>query len=294
MRGRAFVLLAIFALIAAGCDALFGPPPTSIPEVPTVIPASPITRPIVPTLATSDANLTNIQQYTPGSVPVGTDTRFTPTPLTGQSRSSAPMSFTADDGLILVATYYAVDLSPAPVVMLLPGIGSRRDSWAPLAASLQAAGYSALALDLRGQGETGGPPNWTQAPQDVALVLGRLAALPGVDPKRISVVGASLGANLAIVGCAASGTCRSVVLLSPSLEDHGVKTADALASYGAHPVLIVASTDDHPSGPDSAALLKLAQDDPQAITFAGTARGMDLFTNRPALAGQIVAWLKVH
>ena len=84
------------------------------------------------------------------------------------------------------------------------------------------------------------------------------------------------------------------MLLSPALDYQGVKTADAIVRYGAHPVLIVASRDDSPSGADSPSLDKLAKGDHTLKIYDGSVHGTALFDSQPDLAKLIIQWLSAH
>jgi alpha-beta hydrolase superfamily lysophospholipase len=202
-----------------------------------------------------------------------------------------PVEFVADDGLVIAGTYYPGPTRPAPTALLLHMRGSTKEAWRPFAGALQQAGYNVLAIDLRGQGDTGGKTDWTLAPQDVRTVLARLSALPGVDPQRIAVIGADIGANLALGACADLPGCKTAVLLSPSLDIEGIQTTDAMKRLGSRPVLIVASRSDTPSVSDSVALDKLAQGNQRLQLYDGNAHGTALFSAQPGLAALIVQWL---
>jgi esterase/lipase len=198
------------------------------------------------------------------------------------------------DGLVIAATYYGALNHPAPAVLLLHQLGSNKETWQGFANRLQAAGFNVLAIDLRGHGATGGVMDWAKAPDDVSNVFAQLRTLPGVDSARVSVIGASIGANLALGVCADSGQCKSTVLLSPGLDYIGVKTADAMSRYGVHPVLIVASRDDNPSGANSPALDKLAKGDHKLQLYNGSVHGIALLDSQGDLALIILKWLADH
>ncbi len=98
------------------------------------------------------------------------------------------LEFTGRGGLRLVAT--ARGEPDAPTVLLLHGGGQTRQSWGGTAECLAASGRYAVALDMRGHGESGWCPEGryrvADFAADLALVLERLARPP-------IVVGASLG-----------------------------------------------------------------------------------------------------
>src|SRR6185437_6305546 len=66
------------------------------------------------------------------------------------------VTLSAADGTPLKATLYSAG-TPGPAVLLLHMCNTTRVSWEPLGPQLAAAGISALAVDYRGFGESGGP-----------------------------------------------------------------------------------------------------------------------------------------
>jgi len=80
---------------------------------------------------------------------------------------------------------------------------------------------------------------------DVAEAVKFLAAQPNVDRNRIGIAGASYGSSLAIIHAAGDTNIKAVALLSPGLNYFGnLATEPPMKTYGARPVLLVASEDD--------------------------------------------------
>jgi dienelactone hydrolase len=290
---RAIAIAVMLSLTA--CDV----PPDPLATQPfdpsiTIIPPSPTVAPFAPTPENSDSSNLGVEGFTPAAPPVSGNENATITPTPAATQSSIPMSFVTTDGTMIAGTFYGAPAKPAPTVLLLPMFGAGRQSWAAFAVQLQQAGYNALAVDLRGQGGSGGTVDWTKAPSDTIQVLTRLREITAVDPMRISVVGASVGANLGLVGCVSVTFCKSLVLISPGLDYGGIKTADAIVSYGAKPILIIGSRADKPTGTDSPALDKLAMGDHTLQLFDGTVHGTALFNTQPSLPQQIIQWLGTH
>jgi acetyl esterase/lipase len=295
MRTARCLLIGCLGMALVGCDTLFAtvtPSPTETPTM-VIIPASPTTNPVAPTVASGDdATLgTRVAEFTPAAPPLVGAQQSTVTPTPAPTQSNIPMQFVMSDRLTIIGTYWGAASRPAPAVLLLHMLGGRKEDWLPFATKLRGAGYNVLAIDLRGYGETGGQPDWNKAPEDVKSIFARLSKLPGVESYRVSIVGASIGANLALVACADLPDCRSVVLLSPALDYQGVKTDDALTRYGNRPVLIAASKGDTPSGSDSAALDKLAKGQHRLLIYEGSVHGLTLITTQPDLGEIVIRWL---
>jgi alpha-beta hydrolase superfamily lysophospholipase len=131
-------------------------------------------------------------------------------------------------------------------VVLVHMLGRSKEEWSFLAERLQDAGISALALDLRGHGRSGGSGGDLQAMTgDVAAAVGWLAAQGTVRGFPVGIVGASLGANLAVLAAAESPIVRALALISPALDYRGVRIDAALMKkVGDRPMWLAASTDD--------------------------------------------------
>ena len=283
-------------LLMAGCDTPADPSQnTATSDSVSVVASSATVAPVAPTANNIDSSNVGVQNFTPGApaLSVGA-TASTVTPKPAPTETSIKVQFSMSDGLTIVGIYYSAPIRPAPAVLLLHMYGSNKEAWKPFAPLLQAAGYSVLAIDMRGHGETGGAMDWVKAPADVNEVLRQLRGLPGVDQSRVSVVGASIGANVAIVSCAQSLLCKSVVLISPGLDYEGVKTLDALAKYAKNPLLIIASRDDKPAGVDSVTLDKAAQGSHTLKLYDGNIHGTNLFSTQKDLAPLLIQWLVSH
>ncbi len=93
----------------------------------------------------------------------------------------------ASDGTSLKATYFVAS-QPAPGVLLLHQRNRSRKSWEALAAHLAESGMSALTLDMRGMGDSGGTRgDFDRRSDDVDTALQYLASRPGVQRGVIGV-----------------------------------------------------------------------------------------------------------
>lgn len=200
----------------------------------------------------------------------------------------------AADGTTLVGSYYPPATAPAPAVLLLHMTGGQKEDWAFLATRLQEAGYAVMALDLRGHGESSGTVDWTTAPDDGERAWVALATQREVDKQRTAIVGAGIGANLALAVAAAEPQVRAVALLSPLPDDQGVPSGEAISTYGERPLLIVVSEEDPHAAESAAALAELAPASPVLTIYQGADHGIQMFVSQPGLTSLLLGWLGVH
>ncbi len=265
------------------------PPPVVILE-PSTVPLAPIEE--GPEIHGSGLGTPGVNNPTQAALAAeGQPTLDAPTLTPPPTQATLPMLFSAADGLVLRGTLYGAPVRPAPAVLLLHMEGRDRTSWDTLPEMLQAAGYAALTVDLRGHGETGGTVDWTLAQQDVADVLAQVATLPGVDG-RVTVLGAGVGANLGLNACAQNTACVGAVLLSPGLDDEGITAAEGVALLGARPLLTVAADNDANNPADSVTLDGMAAGEHRLILVPIPSHGTDMLGAYPPLADAIVAWLR--
>ncbi|MBN1679853.1 MAG: alpha/beta fold hydrolase [Anaerolineae bacterium] len=299
--GWVVVALAVLTGVLAGCTETGDTPtptydwPTSLPPIvpsQTVNPLPPIGEGDSSDALPPAAGASNPTQA--GLAAEGEPEQDLPTVTPLPTETQLPMMITTSDGLVLRGTLYSALQRPAPGVLMVPMRGRDRSSWEPLAGRLQASGYAVLTIDLRGYGETGGSVDWSLAPGDVREALALLSELPGVDASRLVVVGAAIGANLALNACADAAGCVGAVLLSPGLDIKGITAADALARLGSRPVLVIASENDDNNPADSLTLDSLAGGDHQLVIMPEGGRGTDLLDAFPDLLDRIADWLIVR
>ena len=142
--------------------------------------------------------------------------------------SSDRLELAADDGARLVGTVTFPDVvDQVPAALLVNGSGPLdRDSNMPgqaldvassLADSLAARGVASLRFDKRGVGESEGEyltTSFDRETDDAAAALVVLPDIDGVDPERITIVGHSVGATIAIRLAARYEWLAGIVLLA--------------------------------------------------------------------------------
>jgi pimeloyl-ACP methyl ester carboxylesterase len=214
--------------------------------------------------------------------------------VTRTAASSHTVSFRAADGMQLSADLYEPLAQPAPAVVLVHMLTRSRRDWAPTAERLQEAGFVALAVDLRGHGQSGAPANpaGDLAPmgRDVQAAVAFLRSRNNVVTGRIGIAGASLGANLAVLVAAADPSVRSLALLSAVSDYRGLRIEAALRKVE-RPVLLVAGSDDS-YALRSAASLGATGARREIVTLPAAGHGTTMLARQPDLAGRLVDWFR--
>jgi dienelactone hydrolase len=226
--------------------------------------------------------------------------RRTPSPVTPSPETTSNLTpvqpedvlLPGAEGLALHGTWRSAGGGAGPAVLLLPMYGGRRQDWDSIAESLQQARFASLAIDLRGQGDTGGTEDWTLAVDDVAAAQDWLAARPEVDPQQRGTVGASIGANLALAHAARHSDVRAVALLSPGLDYFRVSIEGLMDAYGDRPILLVASEKDGYSAETVQTLADQAEGRAELIVYPGGAHGTELFFTQTSLIDTLIEFLR--
>jgi dienelactone hydrolase len=206
-----------------------------------------------------------------------------------------PVSLTASDGTSLAGMIYEAAARPAPGVVLVHMLGRSKEEWSETAERLQDAGLTALAIDLRGHGQSGGYGSELPAMVgDVRSALRWLAGRPGVRPSAMAIAGASLGANLAALVAADDPSLVALALISPSLDYRGLRLdASLLKKLAGRPMWLAASTED----PYALRTIKeLAADGVGREQLLSSVRGhgSTLLAADQDLAQALVDWLKAR
>ncbi len=228
----------------------------------------------------------------------------------------------ASDGTNLKATYFAAG-KPGPGVLLVHQVNRTRKEWDELGAQLAAAGINTLTFDMRGHGESGGPPfdklpsaeqskNWRGFPEDVETAFQYLISQPGVNRDAIGLGGAGfLGVDNSIATARKhSAEVKSLVLLSGEAFRDGL---DFLRQSSQLPELFVVSDDDeYPPTVEAMELLYITAGSPgkKLVHYSAVheapwlwyepfdigkvpakgGHGTDLFKLHPELSAVIVDW----
>jgi pyridoxine 5-phosphate synthase len=156
------------------------------------------------------------------------------------------VSFPSTDGVTIAGEFFEASSRPAAAVLLVHMLSRSHADWGALPDRIRDAGMTALAIDLRGHGQSSGSAQDLQAmAADVRAAAQWLAARPNVRGDQIAIVGASLGASLALLAAVDVPQVRALALLSPSLDYRGIRTDTALVKrLGARSIWLAASDQD--------------------------------------------------
>ena len=210
---------------------------------------------------------------------------------------STMIEIEASDGLQLIGDFYLEESDePVPALILLHMLNSNRTAYEPFIAEAYSEPYAILNVDMRGHGETGGSVDWVLAEQDVQAIFDWLREQEGIAPEQIAIVGASIGSNLAMIGCGNDAACVTSIALSPGLDYRGVEPANAIPLYEDRPLLIVGAQQDAYTADSVRAFATNANGNIAMRLYTGSDHGTRLFAgeHQDSVTDLILNWLAEH
>ncbi|RJQ14322.1 alpha/beta hydrolase [Candidatus Parcubacteria bacterium] len=227
------------------------------------------------------------------------------------------ITFQTEDGVKIVADWYQPETQSQgknerpktdqpgikKAILMLHMMPSDKTSWKSLAEKLTKVGFYCLATDLRGHGEstnsTKGPLNYNKfVDQEHQLsrldVLGAIKFLKdiGFTKEKIVLIGASVGANLAIDYAAHNPDIKAIVALSPGLDYKGIEIEAAISKLTQKQfLLLAASQEDSYSFSSVKILSEKTKAQKQTKLFKNVGHGTDMLIKEKDLENEIVDWL---
>jgi alpha-beta hydrolase superfamily lysophospholipase len=218
-----------------------------------------------------------------------------------------------DDSWTIHGDYYPAQQG-RKTVLLIHGAGERRGMWRGLETMLRREGFGALAIDLRGYGESSVGPDgstitfqqfrssrnhndYAEMRRDVEAAAAYLRAR-GVRDEDMGLVGAYVGGTLALKYAVLHSSVAFVAMIEPGMSYENVPTVNALRAYRDRPILLLYSDRDKTSsravpllyefakrsaGPEKAALLNIGS---KRLTGAWSMRHLFAWIEDPAKARQ--------
>ncbi|MCR4368399.1 MAG: alpha/beta fold hydrolase, partial [archaeon] len=165
------------------------------------------------------------------------------------AKSFDEISFATDDGFVISGNLWR---GKGDAILLLHILDSSKESYSSFGEKLNAAGFTVLAIDLRGHGSSLEQDGLKRPWRDFSNAeFGRMELDVASAKKFLGqqgfalrhIVGASIGANTALNYSAKDPSVQKLVLLSPGLDYRGVKTKKNAPKVTAK-TLIVASEED--------------------------------------------------
>lgn len=203
------------------------------------------------------------------------------------------VTLTTTDGKTLSAAYGAPAKAQNGVVFVHMA-GRTKDDWQLLASDFYRQGLQVLTVDLRGHGGSASaatPLAPADYPAMVADVRSAVAYLQSRGCTRVAIVGAELGANLALNEAADDPLVVSVVLLSPGVDYKGVTAVDAARRFGDRPMLMVAGQDD-PYAARSIPSLAAAAGGETVQIYPQAGKGTGMFNRVPELQSLVSGFVR--
>lgn len=211
------------------------------------------------------------------------------------------------DGVAISGYFVKGSQEKGPAVVLLHMLSRTKEDWDPILEKylLPKTPFSYLAIDLRGHGKSTSQGedilDWQDFNDDYYMNMVKdceaavkyLRGRDDVDGESIAIVGASIGANVAIITAASDPKIKAVALLSGAMRYKGLRISDALESYGARPVFIAAAREDRPAGNHLTYIRERAKGIKATHGFPGTLHGTRMF-GAHALDGPLVEFLLDH
>jgi len=229
------------------------------------------------------------------------------------ARAGAPeaVGFETSDGFALKADLWRSTDTKASVAILLHQFNRDRTSFAPLVPALVERGFTVLALDQRGQGESlrqktaAGErtlrvqqvsrgevgPVVEAGTRDVAAAIAFLDAR-GIATDRLALVGSSYGCTVSLLATQTEKNVRAAALLSPGSDYFGVDALPAAKQFSGTLFVIAAEDDPVTVSPGSARAIAAAHEGPEELlVYPSGGHGVALLTAHPELASRIAGTL---
>lgn len=216
----------------------------------------------------------------------------------------SPVACTTDDGVRIAGTVREAG-EKRRWALLLHMMPATKESYAAFQEALATRGVSSLAIDFRGHGESRSTedgrtldytafthPEHQAKIKDVEAAVAFLEKHYGTRTADLVLVGASIGANLALQYAAAHADVPGAVLLSPGLNYRDVATMPLIQSLTRdRHVYLASSADDEISGPAVEKLTERSLAQTDVKQFADAGHGTRMFERYPAFLDEVADWV---
>ena len=264
------------AILLSGC-ASPAPPGGNTVQLSTpadTIAPTPALNQVVPT-----STPTLVPSDTPAPQPSPSTTQtLPPSPTSTPDVPSEKITLTTEDDLLIAGTLFGEGQGDMAVLLLHMGLGSAdQRSWHPFARLLAEAGYTALAIDFRGRGESEGNPANLATNLMIKDARAAVQFLQARGYNRLVCMGASMGGTTCL-RLAMETELEGVVVIASTMrvgQDNRVTTADL--SQLTIPKLFVCGRNDFTDVvSDMSTMYRAAQQPKQEVIYDNAAHGTSL------------------
>lgn len=205
------------------------------------------------------------------------------------------------DGIEIIGTF-RTPATPTHAAILLHMMPATKESWDAFAEQLEQIGCASIAIDERGHGEStmGGTLDYQtfgeqeqQAKIEDVRAAFKFLEQEGFAESQIVVIGASIGANLAIQLLTEHPLMTTAIALSPGLNYRGVRTDGFIQQLhkGQRVILVASDDDDRDSAQSCRALHDLNPSQTVLVERKNLGHGTNMFIKEPALMTELVRQL---
>lgn len=213
-----------------------------------------------------------------------------------QTLESKDIFIRTKDEVLLSGTLYLSGKDDAPSLILLHMLGRDKSTYVPLIEKLRF-NYNIITIDFRGHGkselnyEDFSDEDWQSLVKDVVAVKKYL-----VDNKfntyQLGLVGASIGANVALNYAVGDRDVSTIVLLSPGINYKNIETEFPSMAYERSMLLVASSEDTYSSDTINTLEKKTTATIKEKVEYKGAGHGTAMFTARPELIDKIDDWIR--
>lgn len=226
---------------------------------------------------------------------------------TRKARIGRKITFKTADGILIKGLYKPPKNYRNETFVFLHGLGSNQEEWQDFIRRLVKYGYGFLSYDARGHGESiktedgktityerfkmnAPDSHWNKMIDDLGKAVEYLQNKRRIPLKRINIMGASLGANIALNYASSNDKISKTILLSPGISYAGINTTDHIAKFDKRPILLVASPDDTYSYQSCHLLYKHIKSNKKAKFFSAS-KGHGVIMLNKRLRVKLINWL---
>lgn len=213
------------------------------------------------------------------------------------------------DGVILSGKFVPPKIRKKFTFIMIHGLGSNKSEWIKFAEIISNKGYGYFIYDLRGHGEsnrdtknreidyryfiTPGPGSeWNLMVDDLSYVIKYLVH-KNINKNRIGIIGASLGANIALMYASRHKFIPVVILLSPGWNYAGLNIESAVKEYSGRSIAIAVSPGDKYSYESSVSIHEILKRNNNKTEFfigTGANHGVQMFDGK--FEYEIINWIE--